>query len=104
MYKKTVVLTIDSVKEDAEVLEEFGRIGHRQKRIQRITEEAIEQEGILSQEEIGKYLSCDVRTDRRDIQEIKGRGIEVITRGVLHNIGRGQTLMLLLLFSKALAL
>lgn len=91
MFKKSVVLTIDSVKEDSEVLEEFGRIGLRQIRIQRISEEAIEQEGILSQEDIGKYLSCDVRTVRRDIQEIKERGIEVITRGVLHNIGRGQT-------------
>ncbi len=48
MYKKTVVLTIDSLKEDSESLEEFGRIGLRQIRIQRITQEAIEQDGILS--------------------------------------------------------
>jgi len=91
MFKKKVVLTIDSGIEDIEVLKEFGRIGLRQIRIQRIVGEAIEQEGILSQEDISKYMSCDVRTVRRDIREIKERGIEVITRGVLHNIGRGQT-------------
>ena len=91
MYKKQVVLTIDAGIEDIEVLKKYGRVGLRQVRIQRITEEAIEQEGILSQEDISKYLYCDVRTVRRDIQQIKENGIEVITRGVLHNIGRGQT-------------
>jgi len=91
MYKKKVVLTIDSVIEDTEILKEFGRIGLRQIRIQRIAQEAIEQDGILSQEDISKYLSCDERTLRRDLRQIKERGIEVITRGVLHNIGRGQT-------------
>jgi len=91
MYKKKVVLTIDSGIEDTEILKEFGRIGLRQTRIQRIAGEAIEQDGVLSQEDISKYLSCDVRTLRRDLREIKERGIEIITRGVLHNIGRGQT-------------
>jgi len=91
MYKKKVILTIDDGKGDAEIKKEFGRIGLRQLRIQRITTEAIEQEGVLSQEDISKYLFCDIRTVRRDIQEIKTRGIEIITRGVLHNIGRGQT-------------
>jgi len=91
MYKKQVVLTVDGGIEDIEVLKEYGRVGLRQVRIQRITEEAIEQEGILSQEDISKHLYCDVRTVRRDIQQIKEGGIEVITRGVLHNIGRGQT-------------
>ena len=91
MYKKQVILTVDAGIEDIEVLKKYGRVGLRQVRIQRITEEAIEQEGILSQEDISKYLYCDVRTVRRDIQQIKGNGIEVITRGVLHNIGRGQT-------------
>lgn len=91
MHKKQVVLTVDAGIEDIEVLKKSGRIRLRQVRIQRITEEAIEQGGILSQEDISKYLYCDVRTVRRDIQQIKGSGIEVITRGVLHNIGRGQT-------------
>jgi hypothetical protein len=91
MQKKKVRLTIDSGIEDIESKKEFGGKGLREIRIQRISQEAIEQDGILSQEDLSRYLSCDVRTIRRDIENIKKRGIEVITRGVLHNIGRGQT-------------
>lgn len=91
MEKKKVRLTVDNGFEDIEVMKENGRRGLRQLRIQRMTEDAIEQGGVLSQEDLSKYLVCSVRTIKRDIQEIKQGGIEVITRGVLHNIGRGQT-------------
>lgn len=91
MEKKKVRLTIDNGIEDIEIIKEFGRISLRQIKIQRITEEAIEQEGVLSQEDLAKYLSCTVRTIQRDIKEIKKKGIEIVTRGYLHNIGRGQT-------------
>ena len=36
-------------------------------------------------------MGCTVRTFQRDINAIKKKGIEVVTRGYLHNIGRGQT-------------
>lgn len=91
LEKRKVVLTIDAGQTDIEAQRLYGRIGLRRIKIQRITEEAIEQQGLLSQEDIGKYLSCTKRTVQRDIREIKKSGIEVITRGVLHNIGRGQT-------------
>lgn len=91
MEKKKVRLTIDNRIEDIAALKEYGRIGLREIKIQRITEEAIEQGGVLSQEDISKYLSVSLRTVKRDIRKIKQRGIEVVTRGYLHNIGRGQT-------------
>jgi len=91
LEKKRVRLTIDNGIEDNEVLQAYGSIGLRQTKIQRITQEAIEQGGALSQEDISKYISVSIRTIKRDISEIKRRGIEVITRGQLHNIGRGQT-------------
>jgi len=91
MNRRRIVLTIDNVIEDRKTEREFGRISLRQIRIQRITDEAIEQDGIMSQEDIARVLNCDTRTIQRDIQDIKQKGIEVITRGVLHNIGRGQT-------------
>jgi len=91
MQKKKVRLTIDNGMEDIEVLKKYGRIGLREIKIQRITEEAIDQGGVLSQEDISKYLSVSLRTVKRDISKIKQRGIEVVTRGYLHNIGRGQT-------------
>ena len=91
MEKKKVRLTIDNGVEDIEILKEYGRISLRQIKIERITDESIEQGGILSQEDLSKYLGCTVRTIQRDINAIKKKGIEVITRGYLHNIGRGQT-------------
>ena len=44
MEKKRVRLTIDNGIEDLEVLKEYGRIVLREIKIQRITEEAIEQQ------------------------------------------------------------
>ena len=91
MEKKKVRLTIDNGIEDIEILKAYGRINLRQIKIERITDEAIEQGGVLSQEDLSKYLNCTVRTIQRDIKAIKKKGIEVVTRGYLHNIGRGQT-------------
>jgi len=91
MEKKRVRLTVDNGIEDIEIQKEYGRISLRQIKIERITDEAIEQGGVLSQEDLSKYLGCTVRTIQRDIKAIKRKGIEVVTRGYLHNIGRGQT-------------
>ncbi len=91
MEKKRVLLTLDAGLEDIQALKEFGRRILRQNRIQRICEEALEQKGVLSQEDLARHLGCSVRTIKRDIGEIKAHGAQVITRGVLHNIGRGQT-------------
>ena len=91
MGKKKVRLTIDNGIEDIEILKAYGRINLRQIKIERITDEAIEQGGVLSQEDLSKYLGCTVRTIQRDIKAIKKKGIEILTRGYLHNIGRGQS-------------
>ncbi len=91
MSKRRVRLTIDAGIEDIETLKEHGRRILRQNRIQRLCEEALEQQGVLSQEDLARHLGCSVRTIKRDIKEIKMRGAQVITRGVLHNIGRGQS-------------
>jgi len=91
MKKKKVILTLNNGLEDMSILGEFGRAGLRQIIIQRISDEAIEQGGIISQEDLSCFLGCSNRTIKRDICEIRKRGITVTTRGVLHNIGRGQT-------------
>jgi hypothetical protein len=91
MEKKRVRLTLDNGVEDDRALEEVGYRGLRQIRIERMTDEAVEQGGVLSQEDLSKYLLTSVRTIKRDLQEIRECGIAVTTRGVLHNIGRGQT-------------
>jgi DNA-binding MarR family transcriptional regulator len=89
--KKRIRLTKDDGIEDQKILDEHGRLGLRRTRILRITEEAIEQQGVLSQEDIARCLGCDTRTIQRDIKYLSGKGIRVITRGVLHNIGRCQS-------------
>jgi biotin operon repressor len=91
LSKKRIKLTIDNGSEDLKILKDHGRVSLRQSRIQRITDEAVEQGGVMSQEDISRCLRCDTRTIQRDIKAIRERGIEVITRGVYHNIGRGQT-------------
>jgi hypothetical protein len=61
----------------------------RQRRIVRIVEEAREQGGLLTQEDLAEILMCDVRTIRRDIHALKDRGFELPTRGQQQDIGPG---------------
>lgn len=63
----------------------------RRRRLMRICEEAKEQGGLLSQEDLGELLMCDVRTVRRDVAELKRAGIVVPTRGTVKDIGPGVT-------------
>jgi predicted DNA-binding transcriptional regulator YafY len=53
----------------------------------RIAEEAREQGGVLTQEDLGVLLSCDERTVRRDIKDLRTQGIHVPTRGFIQDIG-----------------
>lgn len=63
----------------------------RWRRLLRISDEAREQGGLLSQEDLSKLLMSDVRTIRRDIAELKKLGITVPTRGTIKDIGPGVT-------------
>jgi len=63
----------------------------RRRRLLRICDEAREQGGLLSQEDLGEILMCDTRTVRRDVAELKGAGIIVPTRGTVMDIGPGVT-------------
>ena len=63
----------------------------RRRRLLRICDEAREQGGLLSQEDLGELLFCDVRTVRRDIAELKKEGVVVPTRGTVKDIGPGVT-------------
>lgn len=87
----TVTLTlIDS--EDNEDLPLEGKqssVHRRHRKIMRITEEAREQDGLLTQEDLASLLSSDVRTIRRDIKALRKDGIVVATRGQQKDIGPG---------------
>jgi hypothetical protein len=61
----------------------------RQRRLVRIVEQAREQGGLLTQEDLSEILMCDVRTVRRDIGALKQNGFVLPTRGQQQDIGPG---------------
>lgn len=91
MKKVGVVVTVDGGLEDLEVLKQFGILGQRRSRLLRMTEEAVDQGGVLTQEDLSRLCQSDVRTIRRDIVALRGEGHWVPTRGAVKEIGRGQS-------------
>jgi len=89
--KVEVTLTVDSGTEDAEVRQRAGLVGVRRGRILRLTEEALAQGGVLTQEDLGRALGVEPRTIRRDMQALKAEGHLILTRGQVKGVGRGQT-------------
>jgi hypothetical protein len=89
--KVEVTLTVDAGAEDAQVKERDGAEGLRQGRILRLTEEALEQGGVLTQEDLARALSVNTRTIRRDVKVLKATEHLVQTRGFVKGVGRGQT-------------
>ena len=76
-------------RDDISVLRQEGVAAVRKKRIMRITQEAKEQGGYLTQEDLAILLGNSPRTIRSDIKEIRNDGIEVPTRGQMKDIGKG---------------
>jgi hypothetical protein len=89
--KVEVTLTVDAGAEDAEVRQRDGLAGLRRGRILRLTEEALAQGGVLSQEDLARALGVEARTIRRDMQVLKSEGHLIPTRGQVKGVGRGQT-------------
>jgi biotin operon repressor len=83
MDRVEVVLTIDAGAEDADVEIAEGVTGLRRGRILRLLEEALEQDAVLTQEDLAWILNVNVRTIRRDIQVLKEEGHAIHTRGQL---------------------
>jgi hypothetical protein len=87
---QSVALTLFDLRGDRAECPDPGAQALRQHRIQRLTEEARDQGGLLSQEDLALLLCSDVRTIRRDIRRIRqAHGIFVATRGQIKDIGPG---------------
>lgn len=86
-----VVWTIDAGEEDLEVLQAHGPAALRRVRILRLVDEALNQGGEPTQEDLGKALGVTARTIRSDIATLKAEGYQLATRGNLCGTGRGQT-------------
>jgi hypothetical protein len=83
-----VVLTLHD-PEDIGIANRSGADGLRRHCILRLAEEAREQDGLLTQEDLARLLHCDVRTIRRDVAAFREKGIIVATRGQQKDIGPG---------------
>lgn len=91
--KVSVTLTL-SHPEDKQDLHGWAHPGGmsaevRQRRLVRIVQEAQEQGGLLTQEDLSEILMCDPRTIRRDIRQLKQGGFILPTRGQQQDIGPG---------------
>jgi biotin operon repressor len=85
----SVTLTLDGGIEDLEVARTQGLQSLRQYRILRLTQEAYDQDGLLTQEDLARLLHVSTRTIRDDIKSLMTDGNTVHTRGYHHDIGRG---------------
>jgi hypothetical protein len=89
---KTVVLTLDAGEEDLLVREKHGVTGLRRHRLQRICNEAFQQDGLLTAEDIAhRLLNCGMRTLTRDIAALKAEGIILPLRSTIKDMGRSVT-------------
>lgn len=86
-----VCWTIDNGVDDQAVRDQFGAEAQRQVRIQRLLDEALEQGGVATQEDLARVLNVSKRTIQRDMQALSEQGLFLPTRGYLQGIGRGQS-------------
>lgn len=91
LKKVEVTLTSDAGEEDLDVLSKYGRVALREVHILRLVEEALDQGGILTQEDLSPILKVDVRSIKRDIAHLRKQGYLVHTRGQIKGIGRGKS-------------
>lgn len=87
--KVSVILTLDDGISDLEISRTQGLQALRQHRILRLTQEAYDQSGILTQEDLARLLHVSDRTIRDDIKSLLADGNTIYTRGYAHDIGRG---------------
>lgn len=91
MQMVEVVWTINDGKSDRQVRKAKGAVGLRRHQVQRLFNEAVEQDAMASQEDVAAALQVSVRTVKRDCKYLREQGVVLPTRGNLKQIGRGQT-------------
>lgn len=85
----TVTLTMDNPQEDLSLREKSGVIGLRRFRIQRVCNEAYQQGGLLTVEDLANRLfNCGERTICRDLQALRKGHIVVPLRSTIKDMGR----------------
>lgn len=88
----SVVLTLDAGEEDLQVKQQLGVQGLRRHRLERIVNEAFQQGGLLTIEDIAnRLLNCGERTLCRDIKAFKDQDIILPLRSTIRDMGKSVT-------------
>jgi hypothetical protein len=88
----SVILTLDAGEEDLLIRQHQGVIGLRRFRLQRIANEAFQQGGLLTIEDIAdRLLNCGEKTIVRDLAQLNKQGIVLPLRSVVKDMGRAVT-------------
>lgn len=82
-----VRLRVLDVVSDLPTRRTMGLTASRRQVVCRITEEAREQGGLLTQEDVAFIVQASERTIRRDVEALAQLGIHVATRGYIKDIG-----------------
>lgn len=86
--KVSVQLTLFD-QTDAETLAREGPVGLRRVRVHRLVNEALMQDGALSQEDLACLLGVGLRSIKRIFAHYRQQGIPLPSRGELKDMGRG---------------
>ena len=85
----TVTLTLTDDKEDLPIRKQTGVAGLRRHRIQRICQQALDQGGLLTVEDLAyRIFNCGQRTICRDLQYFRDKDIFIPLRSTVKDIGR----------------
>ncbi|MEW5995774.1 MAG: DUF1670 domain-containing protein [Candidatus Zixiibacteriota bacterium] len=87
--KKVRVKLTKELTSDRDVQARLGESAMRKVQILRMAEEAYDQSGLLTQEDLGRILGVSSRTIRRDVEELMGKKVKLYLRGLQRDIGKG---------------
>lgn len=89
--QKFVTLTLQAGPEDIEIRRSKGIQALRQKRLCRMTEEAFQQGGLLTLEDLASLFNCGVRTLVNDLAALRKQNIVPALRSTVKDMGRALT-------------
>ena len=85
----TVTLTLNDDEEDFPLRKKLGGVGLRRHKIQRMCQEALEQGGLLTVEDLAyRVFNCGERTICRDLAYFREQGIFIPLRSPVQDMGR----------------
>ena len=88
----SVILTLDAGEEDLNIKQQKGVMGLRRHRFQRMVNEAFQQGGLLTVEDVAnRLLNCGERTLCRDIKAFKMQDIILPLRSTIKDMGKAIT-------------